>query len=104
MQLLLQAVFHIIGHKADQETERAVTTREGQQFADFHGLHFMETSAVTGQNVEDAFTAITKDIYSMLEQGQLRVEEGWEGIKNGYARPRETFTLMEGEVEGGGCC
>ena len=99
-----KAVFLVIGHKADRDTERAVTTKEGRQFADFHGLKFMETSAKTGQNVEESFATITKDIYTMLEQGQIRVEDGWDGIKNGYARPRETFTLMEGEPQGGGCC
>ena len=99
-----KAVFLIVGHKADMDNERAVTTKEGRQFADFHGLKFMETSARSGQNVEEAFLTITKDIYSMLEQGQITIEEGWDGIKNGYARPRETFTLMEGEPEGGGCC
>ena len=99
-----KAVFHIIGHKCDMSEERAVTTREGQQFAEFHGLKFLETSAVTGQNIEEAFVGITKEIYEQLEEGELSVEEGWEGIKNGYARPRETLTLMEGEPEGGGCC
>ena len=99
-----KAVYMVVGHKADINEERAVTTKEGRHFAEFHGLRFLETSAKTGQNVEEAFQVITKDIYEMLEQGQLRIEEGWDGIKNGYAQPRETFTLMEGEPQSGGCC
>ena len=99
-----KAVYLIVGHKCDMDEARAVTTREGQQFADFHGLKFMETSAKSGHNVEEAFLTLTRDIHALLEQGQIRMEEGWDGIKNGYARPRETFTLMEGEPEGGGCC
>ena len=99
-----KAVFMVIGHKFDMEGDRKVSTREGKQFADFHGLKFMETSAKTGKNVEEAFLAITRDVYGMLERGEIGVEEGWDGIKNGYARPREHFQLIEGESEGGGCC
>ena len=99
-----KAVYMIVGHKADIDIERAVTTKEGRQFAEFHGLKFMETSAKSGQNVEESFTTVTKDIYDLLEQGQITVEEGWDGIKNGYARPRESFSLLEGETESGGCC
>lgn len=99
-----KACYMIIGHKSDQDSKRAVTSKEGKQFADFHGLKFLETSAVNGQNVEDAFLTITRDIYELLAQGKINIEEGWDGIKNGYAQPRETFTLIEGESEGGGCC
>ena len=33
---------------------RAVTTEEGEQFAKEHGLVFLETSAKTAHNVEEA--------------------------------------------------
>ncbi len=99
-----KACYIVIGHKADMEAERAVTTREGKTFADFHGLQFLETSAKTGQNVEEAFSSITKEIYAFLERGQFQIQDGWDGIKNGYAQARETLTLAEGEPEGGGCC
>ena len=98
------ALYLIVGHKCDMEAKRAVTQREGRAFADFHGLKFIETSAKTGQNVEEAFCTIARDVFDMLERGQIKVEEGWDGVKNGYARPRESFTLIEGESEGGGCC
>lgn len=100
-----KAVYMIIGHKADIDQERAVTTKEGKQFAEFHGLRFLETSAKNGQNVEEAFTCITRDIYELLERGQIKPEEGWDGIKNGYGKqPQESLTLVEGETESGGCC
>ena len=99
-----KAMYMILGHKADMEKERVVPTKKAQAFADFHGLKFMETSAVTGQNVEEAFASITKDIYYMLKKGDIAVEEGWDGVKNGYAQPRDSLTLMEGETESGGCC
>jgi len=99
-----KAVYMILGHKADMDKERVVQSKKAQAFADFHGLKFMETSAVTGQNVEEAFSSISRDIYYMLKKGEITVEEGWDGIKNGYSQPRDSLTLMEGDAESGGCC
>lgn len=45
----------LIGNKDDLKTEREVSTEEGQEFADKHNLMFMETSAKTGHNIENAF-------------------------------------------------
>ena len=99
-----KAVYLVVGHKSDDSERRAVTFKEGKQFAERHGLRYIETSAVNGENVEETFSAVAREVYSLMEQGRIRVEEGWDGIKNGYSRPRESFQLEEGEPESGGCC
>ena len=49
-------VIMLIGNKADLgETKRRVSTEEGERFAKTHGLIFIETSAKTAYNVEEAF-------------------------------------------------
>ena len=49
-------VIMLIGNKADlAETKRRVTFEEGERFAKANGLIFMETSAKTAFNVEEAF-------------------------------------------------
>ena len=45
----------LIGNKSDLDARRQVSTNEGEMFAREHGLIFMETSAKTAQNVEEAF-------------------------------------------------
>ena len=45
----------LIGNKSDLTHRRAVTTEEGEAFAKEHGIVFMETSAKTAHNVEEAF-------------------------------------------------
>ncbi|KAK7108757.1 ras-related protein Rab-39B-like [Littorina saxatilis] len=99
-----KAIFLVLGHKSDKEDGRQVTAREGRRFAEMHGLKFFETSAKTGQNIEESFSQIAKDTYQHLQDGHIRLEDGWDGVKPGFARPRETVHLAEGEGESGGCC
>jgi GTPase SAR1 family protein len=51
------------------QNRRAVTTEEGEAFAREHGLVFMETSAKTAHNVEEAFIHTARKIYDKIEQG-----------------------------------
>lgn len=46
----------LIGNKSDLEHRRAVSTKEGELFAQENGLVFMETSAKTAANVETVCT------------------------------------------------
>lgn len=50
----------IVGNKSDLDERRQVSTEEGERFAKENGLIFMETSAKTAHNVEDAFVSTSK--------------------------------------------
>lgn len=52
---------------------RAVSTEEGEQFAKEHGLVFLETSAKTAHNVEDAFINTARKIYEKIDTGVFDV-------------------------------
>jgi len=99
-----KAVFHLVGCKCDMETSREVSYEEAQQFADFYRLGFLETSAKSGLNVEKVFNQVSIEIFERIQSGELKVEEGWEGIKNGFSRPREMQQLIEAEPETDRCC
>lgn len=63
-------VIMLIGNKADlADTKRRVTYEEGERFAKENGLIFMETSAKTAHNVEEAFLQTSLRIFSNLVSG-----------------------------------
>lgn len=43
----------------------------------------METSARSGRNVEEAFLMMVREIVQKMENGEIQVKEGWDGIKTG---------------------
>lgn len=77
-------VIMLIGNKCDLAHRRAVSTEEGAQFAKENGLIFMETSAKTAQNVEDAFINTAAKIHQKIEEGVIDVANESCGIKLGY--------------------
>ena len=78
-------VILLIGNKNDLEHRRAVSTEEGQAFADANGLLFMETSAKTAFNVEQAFLKTAESIHTKIQNGEIDVSNESHGIKVGMA-------------------
>ena len=74
----------LIGNKADLNHRRQVSTEEGEQFAKENGLIFMETSAKTAANVEEAFVGTATKIYEKIQEGVFDVSNESYGIKVGY--------------------
>jgi Ras-related protein Rab-2A len=76
-------VILLIGNKSDLEHRRAVSTQEGQEFADAHGLLFLETSAKTAFNVEMAFLKTADEIHRNIQNGVIDVSNESHGVKVG---------------------
>ena len=54
---------------------RQVTYEEGENFAKENGLMFLETSARTAYNVEEAFNLSAQNILSNIEKNKMSVED-----------------------------
>jgi Ras-related protein Rab-2A len=64
-------MLYLIGNQADNEEDRQVSQERAQQFLELHKLDaFFETSAKTGQNVEDVFSIAAKQLYLNNKESQ----------------------------------
>ncbi|KAJ3033997.1 hypothetical protein HK097_004651, partial [Rhizophlyctis rosea] len=97
----------LVANKADLQSRRQVSREEGESFAKKHGLLYLETSAKTGENVDEAFMNLASTIYdslnlsrdvSDLTDADLRRLEK-HGVKIGPRRPPNLLALPQG-VEG----
>lgn len=64
MQAEPDSIIILIGNQKDREADRAVTQDMAQQFMKQKNIHFhFETSAKTGENVENLFLVAAKMLY-----------------------------------------
>jgi small GTP-binding protein len=56
----------LIGNKKDLADKREVTTEEGEEKAKSFGLAFLETSALTGENIDKVFDYILKEVFTKI--------------------------------------
>lgn len=78
----------LVGNKKDLEAEREVTFLEASRFAQENELMFLETSALTGENIEETFLKCAKSILTKIETGELDPERLGSGIQYGDASLR----------------
>ncbi|KAF8701515.1 hypothetical protein HU200_033540 [Digitaria exilis] len=57
----------LVGNKCDLDNRRVVSYEEGERFAMEHGMAFMEASAKTAQNVEEAFTTAARIVIKKIK-------------------------------------
>ena len=69
----------LIGNKADLKDRRAVEKEQGEALAKEFGMAFFETSARSGENVQEAFFHITKAIKDRLMSKEVIVNGGLDG-------------------------
>lgn len=109
----------LIGNKSDLEHRRAVSTKEGELFAQENGLVFMETSAKTAANVEtvsqhsflialpcpphslslQAFIKTAENIYEKIKEGLYDPSREGNGVKIGVMS-----SSPKTNTKSGGCC
>lgn len=95
----------LVGNKCDLESKRVVSTEEGEQFAKQHGLMFIETSAKTSNNVEEAFILTARKIYDNIKKGILDVTNESNGIKLGMDEKHSDGSKNDSDVNSkSGCC
>nr|XP_057910095.1 ras-related protein Rab-42b isoform X2 [Doryrhamphus excisus] len=93
-------LFVLVGHKCDMDVhkERVVSREEAEKLALLLGVPYLEASAKTGQNVKAAFELLARGVYLGLMNGEVEVQEGWDGVKCAAPLPlqaHKTNTALE---------
>ena len=73
----------LVGNKSDLEQNREVSEEEGRELAERNGRLFFETSAKTGQNVEEVFKQSAMLIAKKIKENYYDLENDSCGIKKG---------------------
>ncbi|KAI1321631.1 Ras- protein ric2 [Mortierella claussenii] len=97
----------LVGNKSDLRHLRAVGTEEGKAFAEKHGLLFLETSALNGTNVQQAFSEVVAEIHrevltSSPAGGGIIVKPGYG--KNIIPTLQASANDRQKKAQRGGCC
>jgi len=79
----------LVGNKVDLEENRVVSYDEGSEFAVKNGLIFEETSAKSGQGIEEVFLKSAKEIAKKMEENYYDLNSEICGIKKGSIRNKK---------------
>ena len=71
----------LVGNKSDLENERKVSTEEGKELAEKYGFIFFETSAKTGENVNEVFLKSVNEITKRINDGLYNLDDENCGIR-----------------------
>jgi small GTP-binding protein len=96
-------VIMLVGNKSDLRHLRAVPTDQAAQFAEKHGLSFIETSALDSSNVELAFQRILTEIYHIIAVNKNMEKKEGHNVEGGETLEIRPPTEGE-EKKSGGCC
>ncbi|KAF5134894.1 Ras-related protein RABB1b [Metarhizium brunneum] len=100
----------LVGNKADlaqqEENKREVTREEAEEWARRNGvLEYVETSAKSGENVEQAFMRVAERIFHNIQAGKYDLNDRRSGVKGPSAGGNRQVKLGgDSKSAGGGCC
>ncbi|KAK5997827.1 Ras-related protein Rab-2A [Cladobotryum mycophilum] len=102
-------VIILVGNKADltqqAENKREVTKEEAEEWARRNGImEYVETSAKSGENVENAFMRVAERIYQNIQAGKYDLNDRRSGVKGPSAGGNRQVRLTDSNKSGGGCC
>lgn len=89
----------LVANKCDLESQRQVTRERGEMLAKNHHIRHVETSALSSNNVDHAFTLLTQDI---LNKVCPPVRE--ENMKNGKGKKKKVNLKGSSGSHHKSCC
>jgi len=84
----------LVGNKSDLTGKRVVSTEQGKEFADSLGIEFLETSAKTSSNVEQAFLTMASQIKARMKTQPTATGQAKGGVSLNSSKVKQSS----------GCC
>jgi len=89
----------LVGNKSDRTTDKVVTHEQAKEYADDLGIAFLETSAKSAQNVEEAFLTMAGELIKQ------RVSRSSANENSGASRDKvDLGGKKRGQAGLSGCC
>lgn len=88
----------LVGNKCDNDEKRVITAEQGKALADELGLDYVETSAKSNTNVEQAFFALARDVKAK------RGEDGTAPAASGAGSATVNVGAGGAQKTNSGCC
>jgi len=82
----------LVGNKSDRTADKVVTAEQAKEFADELGIAFLETSAKSAKNVEEAFLTLASELIKQRE------------ARGSSKDSKDKIDLNSGKKKAGGCC
>ena len=60
--------------------EREVSKEDGETFAKEHGSRYFESSAKTGDGVQEAVSGVCEEIFKKVQSGEIKTNFGENGV------------------------
>eukprot|EP01083_Nonionella_stella_P090986 254312_1 len=74
----------LVGNKSDRTTDKVVTAEQAKEFADDIGIPFLETSAKSAANVEEAFLTMASELIKQrIARGGTAEDEDGDNVQLG---------------------
>ena len=70
----------LVGNKIDLKDQRKISKEDGQNLATQNGMDFYESSALTGENINDIFEGICKYVNQKIDEGKIDLNDPSNGI------------------------
>ncbi|KKA27432.1 hypothetical protein TD95_002011 [Thielaviopsis punctulata] len=99
----------LVGNKADliqdNETKREVSRAEAEEWARHNDiLEYVETSAKSGENVENAFMRVAERIHLNIMAGKYDLNDRRSGVKGHASATGQRLAITTNGGGRGGCC
>ena len=84
----------LLGNKADLDDQRQITSAAAEKFAQDNLIGYFETSAISGQNILEAFQKLAKEIFDKVRSQKLFVDGTGHAVQKEDVQQHHTFDLQ----------